>query len=314
MPHDSDLNESESESAQSQLTNLSQATRDRIAHIDFTLLFKGEAVRADLIERFRIAPAQATKDFILYKELAPNNILYDQKRKIHIRNIHFSPLFDYDVIRTLATISQGYGDGFSGTVKPQLSCEAPHHLNKPNLAIVAKVTEAIHKRKPLVINYVSLSSGNGKREIVPHTLVDNGQRWHVRAFDRKHNAFRDFVLTRMINAEVLETSILGVSELEAQDRQWTRFVELELVPHPSIKHKEAIELDYGMDNGVKKVEVRAAIAGYLLLQWRVDCSRSATLQTSDCQLALRNIDALYGVENLAIAPGYERKISKNEKS
>ncbi|MGO2355612.1 MAG: WYL domain-containing protein [Marinomonas foliarum] len=294
----------------SQIAQLPQATRDRIAHIDFTLLFKGEAVRADLVDRFSIAAAQATKDFTLYRELAPSNIEYDQKLKLHKRGEAFEPLFDYDVVRTLATISQGYGDGFTGKVKPPLACEAPYHLNKPNLSIVAKVTEAIHKGKALSITYVSLSSGETTREIVPHTLVDNGLRWHVRGFDRKHgpsgapNGFRDFVLTRIKAAVVLEGSTLSETELETQDRQWNRFVELELVPHPSIEHIEAIELDYGMTGGLLKVEIRAATAGYLLRLWNVDCSETACLSTSHCQLALNNRAALYGVQNLAIAPGY----------
>ena len=287
-----------------QITKLPQATRDRIAHIDFTLLFKGEAVRADLVDRFSIAAAQATKDFTLYRELAPGNIEYDQKLKLHKRGEAFAPLFNYDVVRTLATISQGYGDGFTGKVKPPLACEAPYHLNKPSLSIVAKVTEAIHKGKALSITYVSLSSGETTREIVPHTLVDNGLRWHVRGFDRKHNEFRDFLLTRIKEAVVLEGSTLSEPELETQDRQWNRFVELELVPHPLIKHSEAIELDYGMAGGVINVEIRAAIAGYLLRLWNVDCSETACLSTSQCQLALHNRAALYGVQNLAIAPGY----------
>ncbi|HGN0253432.1 TPA: WYL domain-containing protein [Proteus mirabilis] len=297
----------------SQIAQLPQATRDRIAHIDFTLLFKGEAVRADLVDRFSIAAAQATKDFTLYRELAPGNIEYDQKLKLHKRGEAFEPLFDYDVVRTLATISQGYGDGFTGKVKPPLACEAPYHLNKPSLSIVAKVTEAIHKGKALSITYVSLSSGETTREIVPHTLVDNGLRWHVRGFDRKHgpsgapNGFRDFVLTRIKAAVVLEDSTLSEAELETQDRQWNRFVELELVPHPRIEHSEAIELDYvdyGMTGGMMKVEIRAATAGYLLRLWNVDCSETACLSTSQCQLALNNRAALYGVQNLAIAPGY----------
>ncbi|GAB3229565.1 WYL domain-containing protein [Pseudaeromonas pectinilytica] len=293
----------------SQIAQLPQATRDRIAHIDFTLLFKGEAVRADLVDRFSIAAAQATKDFTLYRELAPGNIEYDQKLKLHKRGEAFAPLFDYDVVRTLATISQGYGDGFTGKVKPPLACEAPYHLNKPNLSIVAKVTEAIHKGKALRITYVSLSSGETTREIVPHTLVDNGLRWHVRGFDRKHNEFRDFVLTRIKAAVVLEDSTLSPSvikesELETQDRQWNRFVELELVPHPRIEHSEAIELDYGMTGGVLKVEIRAATAGYLLRQWHVDCSTEHSLTGFEYQLWLRNSQALYGVVHLAIAPGY----------
>ncbi len=293
----------------SQLAQLPQATRDRIAHIDFTLLFKGEAVRADLVDRFSIAAAQATKDFTLYRELAPGNIEYDQKLKLHKRGEAFEPLFDYDVVRTLATISQGYGDGFTGKVKPPLACEAPYHLNKPSLSIVAKVTEAIHKGKALSITYVSLSSGETTREIVPHTLVDNGLRWHVRGFDRKHNEFRDFVLTRIKAAVVLEDSTLSPSvikesELETQDRQWNRFVELELVPHPRIEHSEAIELDYGMTGGVLKVEIRAATAGYLLRQWHVDCSKAHSLQGVEYQLWLKNTPTLYGVGNLNLAPGF----------
>lgn len=293
----------------SQIAQLPQATRDRIAHIDFTLLFKGEAVRADLVDRFSIAAAQATKDFTMYRELAPGNIEYDQKLKLHKRGEAFESLFDYDVVRTLATISQGYGDGFTGKVKPPLACEAPYHLNKPNLSIVAKVTEAIHKGKALSITYVSLSSGETTREIVPHTLVDNGLRWHVRGFDRKHNEFRDFVLTRIKAAAVLEgstlsSSVIKESELETQDRQWNRFVELELVPHPRIEHSEAIELDYGMTGGVLKVEIRAATAGYLLRQWHVDCSKAHSLQGTEYQLWLKNTPTLYGVGNLNLAPGF----------
>ncbi|WP_217541634.1 WYL domain-containing protein [Vibrio metschnikovii] len=297
-------NEVISGKARQLLEKLPQASRDRVAHIDFTLLFKGEAVRADLVDRFGIAPTQATKDFTLYRELAPGNIEYDQKLKLHKRGEAFAPLFDYDVVRTLATISQGYGDGFTGKVKPSLACEAPYHLNKPSLSIVAKVTEAIHKGKSLSITYVSLSSGETTREIVPHTLVDNGLRWHVRGFDRKHGEFRDFVLTRIKAAVVLEDSTLSEAELETQDRQWNRFVELELVPHPRIEHSEAIELDYGMTGGVMKVEIRAATAGYLLRLWNVDCSKAAQLKTPEFHLWLKNYQTLYGVGNLAIAPGY----------
>lgn len=52
-----------------------------------------------------------------------------------------------------------------------MACEAPYYLNKPSLTVVTKVTEAIHKRKALIINHVPLSSGEATREIVPHTLV-----------------------------------------------------------------------------------------------------------------------------------------------
>jgi len=286
------------------LDSLSQGQRERIAHIDFTIMFKGEAVRSDLTERFGIAPAQATKDFTLYRELSNGNIEYDVKRKVHVRSQTFSALFDYDVIRTLSTISQGYGDGFTGHIKPALSCEAPFHLNKPSLNTVSKVSEAIHKQKAISIKYVSLSSGETTREIVPHTLVDNGLRWHVRAYDRKSSEFRDFVLTRIKYVKLISESSLVNAESILQDRQWNRFVKLQLEAHPKISHKEAIELDYEMVSGSMEVELRAATAGYLLRLWNVDCSKDKSLVGPEYHLALKNVEALYGVDNLSIAPGF----------
>ncbi|MDZ7852310.1 MAG: WYL domain-containing protein [Halomonas sp.] len=287
------------------MSSLSTPQRERLAHIDFTLMFKGEAGRGDLIDRFAIAPTQATKDFALYHELAPANITYDKSKRLHVRARNFAPLFDYDSARTLSTLCQGHGDGFLGTLPTSVRCEMPHQLNQPDLTTVALVSEAMHKGCTLEIRYVSLSSGETQREIVPHTLVDNGLRWHVRAYDRHSDEFRDFVLTRLLEASVLEQSPAQEQEEVMQDRQWNRFVELELVPHPNIRHSQAIERDYAMQEGRMKVELRAALAGYLLRRWNVDCSPDHSMQGAEYQLALANAPALYGVKNLRLAPGYD---------
>ena len=282
----------------------SPVQRERLAYIEHLLLFKGEMARLDLIDRFGIAAAQATKDLAHYHNLAPGNVDYDKSRRMHIRGENFIPLFDYDAPRVLATLYQGYGDGLTGKVRSPWPCEAPHHLNMPSLDVIATVCEAIYKRLPLNVSYVSLSSGEQGRVLVPHTLVDNGLRWHVRAFDRNHNQFRDFVLTRIKQA-VLENSQVMPHEEVTQDKQWNRIVDLELRPHPHIQHKEAILLDYQMQNGVLHKECRAAVAGYLLRRWNIDCSPDHALVGAEYQLCLGNPMALYGVENLVIAPGYQ---------
>lgn len=287
------------------LEALPQATRERIAHIDFTLMFKGEAVRADLIERFNIAPAQVTKDFTLYREIAPQNIEYDAQRRLHVRGTHFRSLFQYDSLRTLATLTQGFGDGFSGKGKIPFPFEAPHQLNQPNLSIIATLTEAIHKRKAVQIRYVSLSSGETIREITPHTLVDSGLRWHLRAYDRSHQEFRDFVLTRVKQCSLLADSQTETAELLMNDEQWNTFITLELIPHPNIKHQEAIALDYAMTDGVKGIQSRVAMAGYLLRLWNVDCSLVPSGDKAH-QLALRNPHVFHSLmsiyPNLCLAP------------
>jgi len=288
------------------IASLSTPQRERLAHIDFILMFKGEAGRGDLIDRFAIAPTQATKDFALYHELAPANIVYEKSKRLHVRARAFSPLFDYDTARTLSTLCQGHGDGFLGTLPTAVRCEMPHQLNHPDLALVAAVSEAMHKERALAIRYVSLSRGESNREIVPHTPVDNGLRWHVRAFDRDSGEFRDFVLTRLLSASVLEQSAAQEHEGLLHDRQWNRFVELELIPHPAIRYPQAIERDYAMREGRLRVELRAALAGYLLRRWNVDCSVGHTPQGAEYQLALANAPALYGVKNLQLAPGYDQ--------
>ena len=285
------------------LNKLSQAQRERLAHIDFTLFFKGEANRTALTERFGVAPSVATQDFSRYKDFAPENAVYDEKRRLHIKSINFKPLFNYDIARTLSTLSEGFGDGFMGAIKSAISCESPYRINKPDLTLVAAISEAIYRQLPLTISYTSPRSGPSTRTVVPHTIVDNGVRWHIRAYDRKTSEFRDFVLTR-VDSALLDNTPIEEHELISKDKQWQRIVELELIPHPSLKYPSAVMRDYGMTDGQLHLDVRAAFAGYLLNLWQVDCSLSPSTEQNGFLLALKNPEALYGVENAMLAPGY----------
>ena len=59
-----------------------------------------------------------------------------------------------------------------------------------------------------------------------------------------------------------------------------------------------------MQNGVLSIDVRRAMAGYLLRRWNVDCTKHASLRTGEYQLWLKNHEVLANIDNLAIAPGY----------
>ena len=79
---------------------------------------------------------------------------------------------------------------------------------------------------------------------------------------------------------------------------------LTLVPHPSLEQPLAIELDYDMQDGQLTMEIRAALVGYLLRQWQVDCSEGHRFTGQGCQLALANREVLEDVENTSLAPGW----------
>jgi len=148
------------------------------------------------------------------------------------------------------------------------------------------------------------------RGIVPFALADSGLRWHVRAFDRRSGEFRDFILNRFGAARILSGPVAD-HEKPDQDIQWNWITELELVPHPvNVQHPDIIEAEYGMDGGALKVRTRAAMAGYLLRRWNVDCTEDHSLKGDEYQLWLRNHQALYGVANLALVPGCSESMTK----
>jgi len=288
-----------------QLAELTQTQRDRLAFIELRVRFVGEIRRQDLVARFGIQSAAATRDLALYKALAPGNIDYDPKGKSYVLGADFRSVFDFPSERLLSWLTQGFGDGEPMQLKAWVVSERPSRLTHPNLDVLASVTRAIHQACPLGIEYHSISSGRTEREIVPFALIDNGLRWHVRAFDRKSQAFRDFVITRIKRPVVLKGQPVAFHEMSDQDIQWTRIVELELVPHPDRPRPEITEMDYDMKDGAIRMRVRAAVVGYMLLRWSVDCSPDHRLTEAQYRLWLADPLALYGIENAKLAPGYQ---------
>lgn len=286
------------------LSDTTQVQRDRLSHIDFRTYFLGGVGRSDLISRFSIGEAAATRDIGLYRELAPQNLEYDTTAKSYVISDEFEPLFNYSPYQVLTALSKGFGENYIGEQRGMIQCETPTELNRPAISTLAVLSRSINLRTAVHIEYRSTSSGFTSREIVPFVLVDNGLRWHVRGFDRKRAAFIDFVITRIANPVMIASHPLQHEKRES-DNQWNRIVEMELIAHPNLSHPETIQTDYAMCDGVLKLDVRAAVAGYVLRRWNVDCTEDHSMRGAEYHLWLRNRQALYGVDNLRIAPGYE---------
>lgn len=283
---------------------LPRVQQERLAFLDFRLYFMGELRRTDITERFGTAPAGATRDIAQYKEIAPDNLVLDPVTKVYRPTGSFSPVFEHQPQRVLTALSQGFGDGLGDKLEPMIRCSLPVPLSVPKLEVLAPISRALKAGKPAHIQYVSVESGKSSRDVVPLALVYNSVRWHVRAFDRKNRDFRDFVLTRISKAEVLDGSEVVREETSEADVQWSRVIELQLVPHPAHPRKEAVLMDYDMPDGVLHLNVRAVHAGYLMRLWSVDCSPDHRMRGREFALWLRDPLSLYGAENAHLAPGY----------
>lgn len=284
----------------------SQAQRERLAFLELRAFFTGELRRSDIEARFGIKPAAASRDLALYKEIAPENLEYDTASRCYRPSASFLAVFEFNAERVLAWLLQGFGDGLDLGLKPAAPCEGPGQLTRPDLRVLGAITRSTCAKRPIRINYLSVSSGLKRRDIVPVALADNGLRWHVRAFDRQRRRFSDFVLTRISKVQELDEPA-DESELLASDEQWARIVEMELAPHPGLAHPKAIESDYAMQEGCLRVKARAALAGYVLRRWGVDSSPDHRLDPDSHHLWLRNPQTLYGVESAALAPGYQSR-------
>jgi hypothetical protein len=287
------------------LEELHQAQRERLCFIDFRLMFLGDIGRQDQVDKFDIANAVFTRDMATYREYAPDNCVLNHKHKHYEVSRGFKSIFEHDVHRVLYALSRGFGEGLNKVSTGYLQAEFPLRLNQPDLAVLAVISRAIHLKKVVHVSYLSFTSGASKRELVPYALVDSGNRWHVRAFDRKANQFRDFALNRISRPELNEGAI---QELEhpQNDYQWLRMLTIELVPHPAARFPEFIERDYSMTDGKLVLNLRAAVAGYVLQQWNVDCSEDHSLEPTRYRLWLKHADkVLYQVESALMAPGFK---------
>lgn len=260
----------------------------------------GELGRNHVTARFGMGPAGATRDIALYRQIAPRNLDFDTVTKTYRPSSEFAPLFIHHPNSALAFLAGGEVTSNS----PLIRCESPAPLDVIRTSVLAAITRAINRGRPIQIEYCSVSSGFGSREIVPFALVDAGLRWHCRAFDRKSKGFRDFVLSRV--SRVDESIDISVADHESvdQDLQWTRQIELRLIPHPFHPRPEAIGMEFGTDKGGLQTRARAATVGYLLRLWNVDCSPDRSLKGLEYALCLEDPLSLYGAETAVLAPGY----------
>lgn len=287
-----------------QFAELSQAQRERLAYLELRLFFTGELRRADIENRFGVKPAAASRDISVYRELAPVNLSYDLSLRCYVAAPDFFPVFEMSPERVLIWLAHGFGDGLELGMPTQTPFEGPHHFFAPHLPTLAALTRAICAKKAVSIDYLSVSSGAKRYDVVPTALADNGLRWHMRAYDRSKKQFSDFVLTRIHKVTLLDGTPQPYETIGA-DEQWKRTVSLQLVPHPNMKWPQAIELDYGMTQGVLQMTTRAAMTGYVLKRWSVDASPKHSLDPNAHHLWLRNHDVLRGVQSAVLAPGVE---------
>jgi len=244
-----------------------------------------------LIDAFGISLPQASLDFRVYAELAPENAVYDPRRKAYLRTPDFLP-------RLSAESSSGFLAGLLGVASGQTPTEAAYLGWVPPVAVVEvpsrhvdpsvlrAVLAAVKTSRSLDIDYQSMNrSAATRRRVTPHALAFDGSRWHFRAYCHEHLDFRDFLLARVIRvAAEVEQAVDPASDVE-----WCNILDVVLEANPELSpaQRRVVELDYGMESGRVVIPVREALMFYFLRRLGLDHSESSASRTQQITWANR---------------------------
>jgi hypothetical protein len=280
------------------LLDVKWATRQRLQYIEVMAYYTGVVSRSDVARAFGISDPAATKDLKLYSNLVPGNLVYTQGVFGFVPAPDFRPAFaDLSpaavlpmIAANLAAAGGPYGEEqIYGLPMERL----PLPARLPGREVLAQITRAIHGFRKLKVSYRSLSERDSaqSRIIEPHALVDTGLRWHVRAYSTDTYDFRDFVLSRFLDAECLDEPAESSAEY---DEDWMETVTLKLAPHAGLdaQKRASLLLDYGASGETIEVEVRRALIGYVLQRLSVDTSPDHSLNPQAYQLMLLNRDEI----------------------
>ena len=262
------------------------AQMEKLQFIELLAYFHGAVNREDIINRFGISKASASNVLSAYGQMAPENLRYNIRLKRYEISRVFKPVFN---VRMLIERIPVY-------TMPKLHKPADDDA----IERIALISRAIQRTQSLTITYTSASSGISTRQIIPVAFADNLLRWHLRAYDRKREKYVDFVFGRIKEVRPIQNDVIKDREHPKSDTQWHSFIELRIKAHP---HNLVDTRSFDMGNEIHSVRMRAAMAGYFLKLWNVDCSQDASLRGKEYQYVLANMTEVSEVADLELAPG-----------
>lgn len=248
----------------------------RFKFIDYRLRWEGKLRRTDLTDFFSISLPQASADLAKYDRAAPENLKYDLSQKCYIRGPEFkatyarsSPQMYLSELVALSTGVLERSATFLGWTPPVGIAPAP--VRSFDADVLTTLLSAIKEQLSTVIEYQSMESVlPSSLEVSPTALAYDGARWHVRAYCHYESRFRDFVLGRVLNARAKDKTPWTAE----QDSAWNTLVLLQIAPNPALTEagRKAAELEFGMLEGLLRIEVRQALLFHTLRRMRLEAT------------------------------------------
>lgn len=239
----------------------------RYRFVELIAWWEGQINTTRLQQQFGLSRQQSSADINAYNE-ATGNLRYDASHKAWQPTGSFTRRYiSDDVVEYLNWVQTGYCIP-APPILPYTSLSLPTRQVAPT--VMRGLIAAIRQQQRIEVDYVSLSNPNREgRVIAPHTFVNTGLRWHLRAWCEKSGEYRDFVLSRFRGSPELLGKSAQTPEL---DVAWNTEITLLFEPDhrlPKAK-REVLEHDYQMVSGQLRITTRASLTQYLIQEMQVN--------------------------------------------
>lgn len=252
------------------LRGLKWGVERRLEFIEFRLFWEGGVNRSDIIDTFGVSVPQASNDLTLYQERAPGNVSYDKRAKRYVPTKDFQPRFldpgPDAYLSRLQSIAEGADwrkdSWISSAPEADIALTPKRDVDGE---VLRAVLDAIRNRRSIEILYQSMNPERPDplwRRITPHAMGFDGLRWHARSYCHLQQAFKDFLLPRILKSRAPDE--IGASG--ENDQFWHKYFPVEIGPHPKLtkSQQEVVAKDYGMKEGTCVLPARYAMLFYVL--------------------------------------------------
>jgi predicted DNA-binding transcriptional regulator YafY len=248
----------------------------RLEFIEFRTFWEGGVNRSEITERFGVSVPQASNDLTQYREMAPQNLVYDSSAKRYVAAPDFKPLFlspnpdrYLSQLRAKAEGIVRLEETWFGAAPPAEAMPIP--ARRVDAELFRQLLAVMRDKQSVEVRYHGMSQERPDamwRRITPHAFGSDGLRWHVRGYCHLDDNYKDFILSRWRGLRDPGAPGPGAE----MDKDWQRTFQVVLKPNPelSASQQEAVAWEYDMPKGQVALKVRGALLYYLKKRLRLD--------------------------------------------
>lgn len=270
-----------------------ESPQRRLPLLELLLIWEGRLNRSRVCELFSIGQVRASQWIREFRDLHPDWMSWDSKsRSYYATPDTYKPYsgasqaqISESLGRYLSMVGLPYASAMDG--REFVAWSATPSISAPSPKTFAALGKAIRQKKAVEVVYMSMGEpAPHSRIISPHSLVLAGRRWHVRAYSKKDQQFRDYTLGRISEVKSLARE---AERTKADDLGWSTKVEVRLVAHPGLSSEQAkvIQFEYFRGTASRVETCRAALVPYFIQDVRAALDTD-TQRAPDYQIAVEN--------------------------